>query len=923
MALELFSAAAQAGEGAEEAGFPDWVLRFTLVYSSPPDLAGERQRLQHLFGGTGFTLRPAGTGEDRDVLLLEFPGLAREQSAAFLFESAQQLVDALGLVARVPDADPTWTESDELARELPESVSGIIRRLCQSSAAPPADPQWAVNMIKAPQAWSRFAARGQGILIAQPDTGVADHREIDQAVDRGLGEDLLAGGGPPSDPLSASMFNPGHGTATSSCVASRQAGLIVGSAPAATVVPMRCVNGVVLKSGAAVAAAVDRARAVGCHVVSMSLGGPIEFPDLKRAIRRAVQADMIVLAAAGNCVRLVVYPAWDPAVIAVAGVDEHGRPWRGTSRGRKVDVAAPAENVFVARRSTPADADLELVGPGQGTSFAVALTAGCAALWLSHHGPDAIKARARACGTNVQELFRAAVRSSARAFPSGTADGLGAGILDAETLLSLPLDRIVPAQEPDDANPGAAMFPEVAGSERFAAEAGFLAIDAEQRGNPARATAVETVLPPPASVALRARLGAGADRRRLERRPPPAVIRTPLIAPSTALRRLAGATSGGETEAAGGGGLEAVRRSIASGSGELARKLNDRLEAAPPTDDADLETLRGLVRQSAKEALNSVAHGAVVNQLPVAQRVAIEAIIRLEGRPVLRVGDEGLDYQDPALGDWARYLIPTRRALKEIFSAVGRIDREEAGEQVHVGTGSVVAPGLVMTNRHVIEAFADPVPRAGGGRSWVLRYPVSINFADSGMGDALRFTIKDIAFAGPDPIGRSADVAKLDLAILEVQTSNAAGAALPAPVQPPLGALDAHAPLLIVGYPAAPGYDAAIDPLTGKTSIAIWDRLWELFGDEFGVKYASPGDIAGKPGELAGDEAGWCFSHTATTLGGSSGSPAFGLGQLSLQGLHFGGAPLRQNLAHSLSAVGRVVEAKGWDPAFFSGLGWR
>jgi hypothetical protein len=97
-------------------------------------------------------------------------------------------------------------------------------------------------------------------LVAQPDTGVADHREIDLAIEHRLGVDILAGGGPPTDPLAASMFSPGHGTATSSCVVSGDAGLIVGSAPDAKVVPMRCLNGVVLRSGAAVATAVDRAR---------------------------------------------------------------------------------------------------------------------------------------------------------------------------------------------------------------------------------------------------------------------------------------------------------------------------------------------------------------------------------------------------------------------------------------------------------------------------------------------------------------------------------------------------------------------------------------------------------------------------------------------------------------------------------------
>ena len=40
----------------------------------------------------------------------------------------------------------------------------------------------------------------------------------------------------------------------------------------------------------------------------MSLGGIPPFA-LERAVRRAVAADVIVLAAAGNCVQFVVWPA--------------------------------------------------------------------------------------------------------------------------------------------------------------------------------------------------------------------------------------------------------------------------------------------------------------------------------------------------------------------------------------------------------------------------------------------------------------------------------------------------------------------------------------------------------------------------------------------------------------------------------------
>ncbi|MCW2823076.1 MAG: putative peptidase and in,kexin, sedolisin family, partial [Marmoricola sp.] len=79
----------------------------------------------------------------------------------------------------------------------------------------------------------------------------------------------------------------------------------------------------------------------------------------------AVNADVIVLAAAGNCIGLVVWLARSHECIAVA----------------RVDISAPAEKAW--RATVPNGS-----GQGQGTSLAVAPAAGPAARWLHHHGQD-------------------------------------------------------------------------------------------------------------------------------------------------------------------------------------------------------------------------------------------------------------------------------------------------------------------------------------------------------------------------------------------------------------------------------------------------------------------------------------------------------------------------------------------------------
>ena len=236
-----------------------------------------------------------------------------------------------------------------------------------------------------------------------------------------------------TDPLSESG-NPGHGTATASVVVSLEIGDVTGSAPRARHMPIRAIESVIRLSQVGVAEAIDRAVDAGAHVITMSLGGIFSI-SLHRALQRAVEADVIVLAAAGNCVKFVVWPARFDDCIAVAGTNFDDGRWRGTCTGSDVDISAPAENVYRASVTEP------LVGQGQGTSFAVALTAGVAACWLAHHGRNQLIAEAHRRGETLQTMFRRLLKATARR-PGGDWDemSMGPGIVDAFALLNADLD---------------------------------------------------------------------------------------------------------------------------------------------------------------------------------------------------------------------------------------------------------------------------------------------------------------------------------------------------------------------------------------------------------------------------------------------------------------------------------------------------
>ncbi len=499
--LDLLKSAAKVSARTESQAYPQNILTFTLDYQARPDVAVERQKIERILGGTGFNLFPYSDVDDPQLLILQFPTVTREQSPDYLFEEAQALRDALGIQSVTPDIDPPY--SDVLTTPPgTEGVGDLIWKLCTTTVAPNVDPGWARKMIRADKAAAKFGVSGSGVRVGQPDSGVADHRELAEGIDKSLGFNFVDGVQDPTDPLLKTMKSPGHGTSTSSLVASRASHIVVGSAPGATLIPIRCLDSVIITSGTSVAKAIDYARAQGCRVVTMSLGGIFAGSALRRAVARAASADMILLAAAGNCVGFVTYPAWDPNVIAVAGINKDKQKWKGSSSGKKIDIAAPGENVYVARRAPvspghqPTPQDLADVNDrGQGTSFAVALTAGVAALWIERFGFTAIQSAARQRGTVVQELFRAALKQTAQKPAGWDKTKMGAGIVDAEALLGLALSNIVQPVHVETANPALAEFGNEFEGTPFAAEASYVAADWSLRQQTEVVPTIERALP--------------------------------------------------------------------------------------------------------------------------------------------------------------------------------------------------------------------------------------------------------------------------------------------------------------------------------------------------------------------------------------------------------------------------------------------
>lgn len=901
-------------------GLDSRTLRFVVEYALEVDVAAKVEEIRSATGIEHIEFFPLFDEPSNDLELgefyvLQFPGLERTVDNRSLFSIAHQLQALLGAVTVEPDLASHFYQEPLPADAVPESVlKDLFLGTCFVAGDPPVEHQWAADRAGVLRAFDASAARGAGIRIAQPDTGVTQHVELSD-VTIADGFNVLTDTPDPTDPLTGGG-NPGHGTGTASVMTSGPAGKVLGPAPAATLVPIRCIESVILTfNGSAVAKAIDHARLQGCHVVTMSLGGTPSRAMLW-AIRQAIRSDMIVLAAAGNCVGFVVYPARYEEVIAVAGSTIDDGTWPGSCHGHEVDVAAPGENVWTAKAGSGGAA----LRGGHGTSFAVAITAGVAALWLSHHGPRTVVAAARKRRMSVQELFREVLTESARV-PVGWQSGeFGAGIVDAEAVLARTLEgRVAPAPEaalagtasgtvdlltealgPD----GAIVLADVASQPQFQLELSSLVFEDARIGlRPGEDVGAEAGLTrQPLSPQLAETLGVRAPT--LGSRPVHASVHPSLRADRISSPDPVVLVTGRRNalESAADVTPEAARESLRTVSGERLGVLESRVARVRAKADRvhrdALTPLHDQLLRDSEKVLDRLQKGQPIpNELRA--RTALEALVQLEGRPALRLTDDGIDPDDPELGEWegAVLLHPT---FAEAQRSVGRIDTP-AG--VHTGTGFVVGDGLVMTNRHVLEALAFPSPRRTNQAGWVLIGKPVVNFSPSGTDMTRSFRILDVVFSGPDPIERRIDLAHLDLALLRVEHTNAAGTELPPALRlTDRAAAVTAAKMFVVGYPAIPTLLPS-DP-EGKRRMDVVQRLRTIYDMKYGVRYLSPGLVMTSPDSLPDSPNGWVFTHDATSLGGNSGSCLLSFDHnLHVAGLHFAGDWLRANYAHAINEI--------------------
>ncbi|HEX8412206.1 MAG TPA: serine protease [Thermoanaerobaculia bacterium] len=345
-----------------------------------------------------------------------------------------------------------------------------------------------------------------------------------------------------------------------------------------------------------------------------------------------------------------------------------------------------------------------------------------------------------------------------------------------------------------------------------------------------------------------------------------------------------------------------VRRAEAAEATELVRE-----SAAGPAgfglDEVSAPTAVAAVAENdvvsaARRAAEKVDNGET-SKVTAFERVSLEAIVHLTGRPPLRYTDGKVQPPPNDEGDngrWRTFIAIARKKINDASASVGQVAiAREARPRQHVGTAWRLGDDLIVTNRHV--AFEFVRDNTIAPPEWALdpRRPVIVDFnVTDAATTARRFPAAELVYCAPE--------AHVDVAILRLDKS---AGALPAPLPLDFEAGSVGRELSVAGSPEFRGEEVYV---VGHPFRAIASQQsLTVFGKADGFKRCSPGLVTVLPNDPP-----MSFEHDCSTLGGNSGSCVLSVSRHRVVGVHYGGADVevatsmgRANLALALARLGQ------------------
>ena len=303
--------------------------------------------------------------------------------------------------------------------------------------------------------------------------------------------------------------------------------------------------------------------------------------------------------------------------------------------------------------------------------------------------------------------------------------------------------------------------------------------------------------------------------------------------------------------------------------------------------------------QSALEKLADNRHQDITPN----EMFGLEAIVMKENRPVVFV--RGNSYDDVG-NPWSSLnAAEVKTRLSDLFPLIGRIELPNSTLLPYAGTGFVVGKGLVATNRHVAQIFAQGLGltiRYRGGDA-AIDFKREVDTPEDDRSDYL--SVRGVEMIHP----------YWDMALLQVdglRTDKMLRLSVLSPDQL------VNRNIVAVGYPA-------LDP---RNDAALQDKI---FGGVYYVKRLQPGVVRVRAKVQSFENQVNAMTHDASTLGGNSGSAIIDVDSGEVVALHFAGEYLKANyavpmfelardsrVASKLNFDGRVAATSDFDPAWRS-----
>jgi len=287
------------------------------------------------------------------------------------------------------------------------------------------DELWHLKKVGAFQAWDQSLGF-EGIVVAIIDSGIdidhpdlkeniwRNHKEVagngidddlNGYVDDVFGWDFVGDDGDPRPEINGqySVLAMNHGTIDAGIVAARgdNGKGISGVSWQTSIMAIRALGSDGLGSPQDVVRAVEYAVHNGAKIINLSFAGPIDDPELAIAMRRAYDAGVFVVAAAGNAPegqsavdldKNPLYPVCADAgaaenfVYGVAATDREDALGAFSNYGAGcVDISAPGARMLSTQFYVPTSKDFGVPYGGyyNGTSLAAAVVSGAASLMLA------------------------------------------------------------------------------------------------------------------------------------------------------------------------------------------------------------------------------------------------------------------------------------------------------------------------------------------------------------------------------------------------------------------------------------------------------------------------------------------------------------------------------------------------------------